>query len=160
MRVARDSSGDLWFRGISPFHADTLLQVVSWLRSDDPRVRARLLPDAFADDGSAEDDWRRLVAPELDHLFASRTEILRRDLETLEPDSPVTFRMRIARGHEHAWLSSLNGARHALYLLHDLRERDMERDPAAVGDRDKELALVRIHVLAWMQELLMEHGRF
>jgi hypothetical protein len=160
MRAERDRGGDLWFRGISPFHADTLLQIASWLRSDDPRVRARLLPDTFEDDGAGEQDWRRLVAPELDHLFASRTEILRRDLATMEPDSPVTFRLRIARGHEQAWLSSLNGARHALFLLHDLQERDMERDPAALRDREKELALVRIHVLAYMQELMMEHGRF
>lgn len=158
IRAERDGEGRLWLRRVTPFHADTLVRIPSWLESSDPRVRERLLPETYDEDDAKEVEWRRLVGPELEHLFASRTEILRRDLATLEQDTRATFKLRIGRGHEHAWLSGLNGARHALFALHGLTEADMQREPVASGDPEKELALVRIHIMALVQELLLQAG--
>lgn len=158
IRTERDGEGHLWLRSVTPFHADTLVRIPGWLESDDPRVRRRLWPETHEHDSEQEAEWRRLVGPELDHLFASRIEILRRDLATLQQDARASFKLRIASGHERAWLSSLNGARHALFVLHGLSDADMQREPVASGDPEKELALVRIHIMALVQELLMEAG--
>jgi hypothetical protein len=158
MRVERLDDGDLWLRGISPFHADTLLRLPEWLDSSDPRVRARLLPKVY-DDAEDEQQWRRFGVPQLEHLFASRAEIVAKDLQSLAQDDSVAFSMRIPQEHANAWLSTLNAARLALFAAHGLDESDMERDPTELeGDFERELALVRIHLMAFMQELLIAAG--
>lgn len=157
MRVERDAGGHLTLRRMASLCADTLLRLPSWLESEDPLVRRRLLPQVF-EDPEEEAQWRRFGASELEYLFLSRAEILRRDLETLEPEGVLafSFRMRIPRGHESAWLSSLNGGRLALFVMHKLDEQDMARDPASLQDPEKELALLRIHLMAWVQELMLD----
>jgi hypothetical protein len=157
MVVERDAAGDVVVRELAPLHADTLVHVPIWLRSDDPRVRARLLPEAFADE-ERERQWRRYATPDLEHLFASRAEIVERDLAGLTQDRAMRFSLTIPAAHGSAWLSALNGARLALFALHDLRQVDMERLPNELGDFDRELALVRIHIMAFLQEMLIEAG--
>lgn len=157
MQIERDADGGLCFRGITALHADTLMHIPEWLDSDDARVRARLLPTVY-EDPEEEEQWRRFGVPELEHLFASRAEIVGKDLESLAQDGAVTFSLRIPKNHTTAWLSTLNAARLALFELHGLEDVDMERDPAEISDFDKELALVRIHIMAFMQELLLEAG--
>lgn len=143
--------------GITPLHAAMLATLPELLECDDPRVRGRLLPEVY-EDPEEEAQWRRHAAPELAHLFATRAELIAGDLRALELDEDMTFRMRIPPGHETAWLTGLNAARLALFELHDLEDLDMERDPGDLDDPDKQLALVRIHVLAYLQEMLMEAG--
>ncbi len=154
MRVERDRDGNTWLRDLTLLVADTAMRIPVLLESEDPRVRGRLLPEAY-DDPEEERHWRRLGAPELERLFLSRAQLIRRDLETLARDGPQTFTLRIAVGHEAAWLSGLNGARLALFALHGLEASDMEREPETAGDTEKELALLRIHLMAYLQELLM-----
>lgn len=155
IQLERDAEGDLWLRGLTPLYADTLMHIPEWLESDDPRVRDRLLPPAYSDP-EEEEQWRRFGAPELEHLFASRARVIGLDLETMNLDSAVTFSLCIKKNHENAWLSSLNAARLALFALHELEADDMDRDPTEMGDLEKEVATVRIHVMALLQELLME----
>ena len=157
MRVERDDSGNLWLRGVTPLCADTLVRLPGWLIEDDPAVRQRLLPCVY-EDAAEQEQWQRLGAAELERLFLSRAEILRRDLETLEADGPMTYQLRIKKGHERAWLSSLNGGRLVLFTTHKLTAADMETDPDEMYSAEKELALVRIHVMAWMQELMLRSG--
>ena len=158
MMVLRvDDAGDLTVDGISPLHADTLLQIPAWLQSTDPRVRERLLPEVY-EDAEREEEWRKYATPELEHLFASRADLLVQDLQTLKPSDSVTFRMTIPKTHIAAWISSLNAARLAVFALHELEAEDMEVDPTEIEDFEKELALVRIHILALMQEMLLELG--
>ena len=155
IQLERDEAGDLWLRGLSPLYADTLMRIPEWLESDDPKVRSRLLPPAYSDPDE-EEQWRKFGAPELEHLFASRSRVITKDLATMDLDGSVTFRLCIKKAHENAWLSSLNAARLALFVLHDLQPEDMDQDPSKLGDLDKEIATVRIHVMALLQELLME----
>ena len=157
MRVERDRDGNTWLRGLTPLCADTAMRVPGLLEDEDPRVRGRLLPEAY-DDPEEEEHWRRLGAPELERLFLSRAQLIRRDLESLSRDGPQTFALRIAKGHDTAWLSGLNGARVALFALHDLNAADMDREPDNDRDPEKELALLRIHLMAYLQELLMSGG--
>ena len=154
MRTERDPDGSLWLRGLTAICADTAMRVPGLLESEDPRVRGRLLPEAY-DDPDEEAHWRRLGGPELERLFLSRAALIRRDLESMSSEGPETFSLRISAGHEAAWLSGLNGARLALFALHDLKAEDMEREPRADGFAEKELALIRIHVMAYLQELLL-----
>jgi hypothetical protein len=157
MRLERDADGHLWLRDLPPLCADTVLRLPGWLENEDPLVRRRLLPQVFAD-AAEEEQWRRYGASELEYLFLSRAEILRKDLESLAAESPATttFKLRIQRGHEAAWLSSLNGGRLALFTMHGLADADMGRDPSSLRNPEHELALVRIHLMAWVQELLLD----
>ncbi len=157
MRVVRQTDGELRVSGLAPLHVDTLMQVPGWLRSDDPAVRGRLLPETY-EDRDAEEQWRRYAAPELEHLFQSRAEILAKDLESLEQEGALAFSLSIPAAHGTAWLSALNAARLALFSMHSLSEVDMERDPAELDDFDAELALMRIHIMAYLQELLLDVG--
>ncbi|MEM7205630.1 MAG: DUF2017 family protein [Planctomycetota bacterium] len=144
-------------RNLGPLHVDTLMRMPEWLQSDDPRARSRLFPAAYTD---ADDlaDWQRYAHPDLAHLYASRVELISTDLASLDADEEMTFQMIIPDKHGAAWLSALNGARLVLYSLHDLTVEDMETDPADLDDVDKELVLLRIHVMAYLQELLIEAG--
>ena len=157
MQLERDGDGNLRCRGITALHADTLMHIPEWLESEDERVRGRLFPRVYQDEDE-EEQWRRLAVPELEHLFVSRARIVGKDLKSLAQDGAVTFSLLIPEAHTTAWVSSLNAARLALFELHDLKEEDMERELDDIADFEKELALVRIHVMAFMQELLLEAG--
>ena len=84
-------------------------------------------------------------------------------LERLVGDAPDADRLpeertrglTIDRRREKAWLSALNAARLALFLLNELDAADMERDPHEIADPRKGAALLDIHLLAWVQELIM-----
>ena len=155
MKLRRDRQGDIWLENLPPFCAETYAQIPEWLASEDPRVQARFRPRA-APDPRVEAEWLRYGAPELARLFLSREQILRRDLSTLaRARLGGGLRFRIARGHESAWLSALNGARHALFILHALGPGDLAQELDQVADPEREEALARITVLGWLQELLL-----
>ncbi|MBN2489346.1 MAG: DUF2017 family protein [Planctomycetes bacterium] len=154
MNLERSGRGELVFRDLPRICADALRVVPVVLESDDPRVRDRRLPRVYEDD-ALEQEWRRIGAPELEHLFVSRTELIRKDLSALERRRDGSFTLRVPERHEAAWLSGLNAARHALFLLNALEPADMERDPAELDDPRRALALLHIHWLAYLQELML-----
>jgi hypothetical protein len=155
MKLRRDRQGDIWLEHLPPFCAETYARIPEWLASADSRVQARLRPPA-ARDADVEAEWRKYGAPELERLFLSREQILRRDLSTLARSRlGGGLRLRIARGHESAWLSALNGARHALFILNEIEPRDMAADMEEISDPLRQEALARITVLGWLQELLI-----
>ncbi len=157
MHVERADDGQLWVGGLTPLHADTFLRMPALIESEDSRVRGRLSPEVY-DDPDDQEQWRRHATPEIEHLFLSRVQILRADLAGMVPEDERCYRMPIAIGHELAWLSSLNAARLALFTLNDLTPQDMERTPDEIEEPERELVLVRIHIMAYLQELLMEQG--
>jgi hypothetical protein len=116
-----------------------------------------MLPRTHEDD-EREAEWRRIGAPELEHLFAERSRLIAKDLGSLRRRRDGNFRLTIDTRHESAWLSGLNLARHTLFILNELGPEDMERDPDQLEDHDKALALYQIHLFAWMQELLIRAG--
>jgi len=222
MRVDRDQAGDIELRHLPLICADTLMLVPELLESEDPDVRGRLFPDAYPDT-AAEAEWRRFAGPELEHLFASRVEIVRKDLVTLRAESlrppheleddafvhvvigfprstgrdgddladlggddsggdgddedddrsvdwsgvdgivgglPATYSLRIPAAHKAAWQSALTGASHALFVLNGLAPQDMELQPGMVGEDDKDLALLRIHLLGHVLAQMLEADGF
>ena len=63
---------------------------------------------------------------------------------------------RIGKGRESAWLSTLNAARHALFLLHGLAEDDMERPLHEFPDPATRSAVLQIDFLGRLQMVLIE----
>ena len=157
MHARRDRDGSLLLAGIPPFVADTLQRLPEWIASADPAVRERLLPPAYKDEG-AEREWQRLARPELEHLFKSRGEILRQDLSGMRKGMLGGTMLKIPRTHLSAWLSALNAGRHALFILHELDSGDVGRDLAAVDDPGQAEALLRMEILAWVQQMLIDRG--
>ena len=157
MELERTPAGDILLRDLHQVFVDILIMLPAVLESDDPRVRDRLLPRAYEDD-EEEEEWRRIGAPELEHLFASRVRLIRKDLKTLAPEQGDVYRLDIPRIHENAWLSGLNAARHTFFILNELEPGDVERDPEDLKDPEKAMALLHIHLMGWMQELIMKAG--
>ncbi len=159
MRVLVDPEGNLEFSGLAPICAETLARLPETLRSQDPEVRERLLPKTYEDAEDAE-QWRRYAVPELEHLFAGRIELIEKDLSSLREQGEIEFSLRIPVQHRFAWLSGLNAARLTMFIREGFDADDMEAEPGAGDDPERELALWRIHFLALMQETLLEAGGF
>jgi hypothetical protein len=155
--VVVHQDGTRWLRQATPLCVDTLQHMFEWIESADPRVQQRLRPDTFRDP-KEEAAWRRLMDAELSHLVATRRELVEKDLKKLKADGPGLFRFPIGRHHQQAWLSALNAARLALFELHGLGPEHMDGEPEDVDGDERQLALVRIHVMGFMQELILHRG--
>src|SRR5688572_20800715 len=116
MWVARVDEGYV-FGDLSPGTVDTLTGVPMLIESADERVRGRLLPETCADPED-EAHWRRHAVPELERLFLSRAQLVRRDLATLRKMPKSANHLLLIRDeHTNAWLAALNAARLALFVL-------------------------------------------
>ena len=158
MRLELDQVGDFLIQEMEPVCVDTLFRLPSFLESDDPKVRERLLPATYTDP-EEEAGWRRHSTPELEYLFASNVEIVREDLKSIEVDGVDLYKFTIPSKHKTAWLSALNAGRLAIFVVNDMVAGDMEIDIGQAGDRVKDLALLRIHILAFLQESLLSGGQ-
>lgn len=155
MYIVNHQDGTRWLRQLTPLCVDTLQRMFEWIESDDPRVKKRLYPDTFSDPDE-EAAWRRLMSSDLEHLVLSRREVVAKDMARMRADGDGLYRLPIAKGHDAAWLSTLNAARLALFELHGLKAEDMDGDFEDLGDDDQQLALVRIHLLGFVQGLMIE----
>lgn len=154
MWAARVEEG-LVFGGLDPVMVETLKAVPMLLESSDVRVRERLLPETCADEED-EAQWRRHSVPELERLFLSRAQLVRRDLAGIRKlkhfDAHVIL---IPDGHSNAWLASLNAARLALFVLNDLTAAHMEAEGFGTATSKQQEAMLRIHLLAEVQSVLL-----
>jgi hypothetical protein len=130
------------------------------LADDAPGIRDRLTGSPYEDDAEAKRQWQKYALPELAHLFESARTTVTRDLQRLAPDAgePACFQIRIPAAHLPAWLSSLAAVRVALAETHDVSEKDMESPLGSVSRSKKQRALLQIHLLGWVQGLLIEAG--
>jgi len=154
MWAARVDEGYV-FGGLHASMVETLKGVPMLIESSDARVRDRLLPET-CDDPEDEVEWRRHAVPELERLFLSRAQLVRRDLAGLRriAGSEVQV-LLIPDGHTNAWLASLNAARLALFALNDLNAAHMEADGLTKASKKQQEAIVRIHLLAEVQSVLL-----
>jgi hypothetical protein len=89
-----------------PLEAITGMSGAAQPQSDDPALR-RLLPDAYADDASAE-EFRRLMDTELRRLKSSALDRLIADLRSITGDGKPA---RLAPDEAEAWLQAINDVR-------------------------------------------------
>lgn len=154
MWVARVDEGYL-FGDLTPASLDTLKGVPMLIESADARVRARLLPET-CDDADDEEQWRRHSVPELERLFLSRAQLVRRDLASVRPmPKSENQLLLVPDGHVNAWLAALNAARLALFALAELTAALMEPEAFERATKKQQEALLRIHLLAEMQSVLL-----
>jgi hypothetical protein len=154
MWVLRVDEGHV-FGGLTAPCVETLKAVPMLLESTDSRVRDRLLPETCVD-ADDEAQWRRHSVPELERLFLSRAQLVRRDLATLRKLTAADAHLLlIPEAHTNAWLAALNAARLALYLLNDLTPSLMEADGFALATQKQQEAMARMHFLAEVQSVLL-----
>lgn len=154
MWAARVDEGFV-FGGLLPSTVETLKGVPMLLESADARVRERLLPET-CDDPDDEAWWRRHSVPELERLFLSRAQLVRRDLAAMRKIGGGQAHVLLIRdGHASAWLAALNAARLALFALSDLKAEHMEADGFAKATPKQQEAVLRIHLLAEIQSVLL-----
>lgn len=154
MWAARLEEGFI-FGDLTPAAVDTLNGVPMLIESSDARVRDRLLPETCAREED-EEHWREHAVPELERLFLSRAQLVRRDLETLRK-MPETLNSVLLVPHEHAnaWLAALNAARLALFVLNDMTAEHLEVDGFDKATAKQKEAILRIEMLAEMQAVLL-----
>lgn len=122
----------------------------------DPRGDSRALDRLYprpTDDVEEEmnDDWNEYVQPDLQHLFESANQTMRRDLDAAVAEEDG-FTVEMPPEHFDAWLCALNQARLVLASRHKIEESDMNEEISG-GPRDaREFALLQIHLYGFLQE--------
>lgn len=156
-RVEIGPQGDFVFRNLPPIYVEALLSLPQLLDETDADVRERLFPSSYLEDADKEAEWRRLCRPELEALFASRRELIQKDLDRLVME-PVHagFRFEIPQQHRTAWMAGLNAARLVLGVRHDVEAGDMEQELDLEQPTARDLALLKIHLLGHLQGLIID----
>jgi hypothetical protein len=154
LSLRRDADGAFRVSRIPPLLDSVLRELPSILAREQPdAVKRRLFPDPGGDP-EAVAEWRRTQHPELFALLADARTIVERDLSSLTIDEDGS-RFTIPAAHLNAWISALNAARLTLGATHDVTAADMESEDEPVID-ERSLAILRIHLYAWLQATLIE----
>jgi hypothetical protein len=154
MWAARVEEGFL-FGDLTPAAVETLRGVPMLIESSDTRVRDRLLPETCEVEED-EEHWRQHAVPELERLFMSRAQLVRRDLDGLRkmPDDTNSV-LLVPDEHVNAWLAALNAARLALYALNDMTAEHLDVDGFATALPKQQEAILRIEMMAEMQAVML-----
>jgi hypothetical protein len=144
----RMESSDAWF--IVAMHE--LPRLLEEERGD--AVNERLLSNP-SDDPEHQADWEKHVHPELFELIASATEIVRRDLASLEAtDTGVA--VEIPKKSVTAWMSALNVARHVVACELGLNSGDPEEWEWSEEDNERNLLLLKYELFTILQGRLID----
>ncbi|MHC4409943.1 MAG: DUF2017 family protein [Planctomycetota bacterium] len=165
-RVTRMSDGSVRLSELAPWFVGVMLELPDLLNSDQPEdVSRRLYPEP-SDDEEQKKDWEKFVRPELFALVATAREIVIKDIGGMGPDEDASgmalWELLIPEQHVHGWISALNVARLTLSEKFKIAEGDMiepddeELDPEAVEWSEKRFAVARIHLLGYLQGMLIE----
>jgi hypothetical protein len=115
---------------------------------DDPALR-RLLPDAYADDEGAADEFRRLMDGELRRL---KTEALDELRGAVQGAGASGIKLRLAPQQAEAWLQALTDIRLVVGTRLDVTE-DLDDQWATFTPDDPQATLLAAYEwLGWLQE--------
>ena len=159
MWAARVDEGFI-FGDLTPAAVETLKGVPMLIESSDARVRDRLLPETCSKEED-EEHWREHAVPELERLFLSRAQLVRRDLGALRK-IPNTSNSVLLVPHEHvnAWLAALNAARLALFALNDMTAEHLEVEGFDKATPKQQEAILRLDMMAEMQAVMLGDDEF
>lgn len=159
-RVVKSKDGAFVLRNVPPVMALVLRQLPELLSDGSPGIRGRLTGSPYPGDPEGSAQWEKYAVPELEHLFRSARDLVVKDIGSLGPEAKATdrFQVEIPANHLAAWISSLAAVRVALGGVHGLTEQEMESElpPVLVTARDR--AVLVVHLLGWVQGLLVEAG--
>lgn len=155
MTLVTVTDTELEFGGIHPFFAGLLLELPR-VAAQQQHAERRLYPAPVA--SGEEDlcaDWREVVRPELESLFASHRQTVEQDLVAWKnPQSGAP--LHVPRPHVDAWLNTLNQARLIIVEKNRFTEADLDTSlPPDLASRSG-LALLKVHFYAHVQELMLE----
>jgi hypothetical protein len=157
--VRRTEEGDLLLANLAPWFLTALRELPEILDPEQPEVVKHRLFPLPADDDEKEEEWRRLVHPELFALLASAREVVQRDLARLHVDEEPWphGRVLLPKDHVQAWISALNAARLTISELHEIGQEEMDLDEETLDQLtfDRAAALTRIHLYGMLQEMLI-----
>jgi hypothetical protein len=123
-----------------------------------PDAQRRLFPAPTDADAEWNETWKAEVVPDLELLFQTAANILSQDLVGLKPDpkAPDTFSVAFPVAHLNAWMSAINQARLTLGALHQVTESDMKRLHQEPPQDERDLAIIKIHALGYLLELMVD----
>jgi hypothetical protein len=155
MTLASANEIVLEFGEIHPFFAGLLIELPKVAAAHD-RGANRLYPaPAAAGEQELCADWREVVQPGLQHLFAANRDLVARDLDSWET-SGTGENLLVPRRHVDAWLNTLNQARLIVVEANHFTEEDLDASvPPDLSSR-RGLALLKVHFYAHVQELMLE----
>ena len=169
--VTRMSDGGIRLDELAPWFVGVLLELPDLLHSNQPEeVSKRLYPDP-SDDEQQKKDWEKFVRPELFALVATAREIVMKDIGGMGPTrfdeedegGLALWSIDIPAEHLQGWISALNVARLTLSEKFKVEDGDMaEPDDEELDDDEierldeKRFAVARIHLLGWLQQMLIE----
>ena len=124
----------------------------------EPKVSERIFSSPGCDDDAEfQADWKEHVQTDLEMIFSSANDVVRRDLKAAETsDSGETTSIHIPFAHVPSWLNSLNQARLTLAARHDFVEKDMRGFGGAEFHSLRDVDLYRIHFYGFIQDSLVE----
>ena len=171
--LQRLSDGSVRLIDLAPWFVGVILELPDLLDSDQPEVVSRRLYPDPSDDAEHQKDWDKFVRPELFALVASARDIVLKDIGTMAPSSIESeeatdlsvWQLDIPEAHIHGWISALNVARLTLSSRYTVEDGDMvepegdtEEPEDATGPEfdEKHFAVARIHLLGWLQQLMIE----
>ncbi len=177
MRLSLQKSTGRWRLGeMQEIHLDFLRMAADDASMGDcPGGRERLFPPPLAGaeellDAEFNDEWKELIAPEMEMQFAGDVGVFLSDLDSVRPvrktgDAAVKLhRLDVPLAHGRAWFSTLNQARLLLdlkYHLHDPKDAPEEtgiREQAGETDDPRRLlVLMRYEFYSWIQEWLVRN---
>lgn len=177
MRLSLAKNTSHWRLGeMQEIHLDFLrLAADDASMTDCPGGRERLFPSPLAGkeellDEEFNDDWKDLIAPELEMQFAGDVGTVLSDLDSIQPmkktgDLEVKFyRLDVPLSHGQAWFSTLNQARLLLDLKHKLHDAKdapeeflVQEQSGAEVNPERLLVLMRYEFYAWVQEWLVRN---
>jgi hypothetical protein len=154
MWAARVAEGFV-FGDLTPAAVETLKGVPMLIESSDSRVRDRLLPETCSKEED-EEHWREHAVPELERLFLSRAQLVRRDLDALRklPESPNSV-LLVPDEHVNAWVAALNAARLALFALSDMAAEHLDVEGFGKATPKQREAILRLDMMAEMQSVML-----
>lgn len=155
MTLVTVTEAALEFGGIHPFFAGLLLELPQ-VAAKQGHAERRLYPaPAAAGEEDLCADWREVVRPELENLFASNRQSVEQDLMAWKnPEGGTT--LLVPRGHVDAWLNTLNQARLIIVEKNRFTEGDLDASSLPDLASRRGLALLKIHFYAHVQELMLE----
>ncbi len=177
MRLSLQKSTGHWRLGeMQEIHLDFLrLAADDSSMGDCPGGRERLFPQPLTGkdellDEEFNDEWKELIAPELEMQFAGAVGTLMSDLDSVQTvkktgDAEVKlYRLDVPVAHGQSWFSTLNQARLLLdlkYKLHTPRdapeESTVREQTGETDDASRLLVLMRYEFYAWIQEWLVRN---
>ena len=159
LHIRVDADGNYALHQVPLAVVGALAELVRLVSAPPPEASARLFQTVSEDDeaNEANEDWERLIHPELRQLFASAVTLVADDLGNArfeDPDDETAWCIPIPEAHASAWISALNQARLILAEVHDFDVDDMESE-LVPGD-ERSLALAKVHLFGQIQHGLIE----